>query len=77
MNYSSDEQSCRVDIFKPSGKWYMTIGIKFLETYWYDEPRDALYNAIHASKGLSFCNGMTAVCLEPYTKHSYPVIITL
>ena len=76
-NYIEDESSCRVDFFKPSGKWYTTIAVKFKDEDWKGEggigPHEGLKNAIgDSNNGLS---GMTAICLEPYHEWSHPISI--
>ena len=72
MNYSDEPGHCRVDFFKPSGKWYDTIVVDF--TGLYDEPviHNALKKALIKSVGNHY-KEMQAVCLEPYHKHEHPV----
>ena len=76
-NYSEDKNTCRVDFFKPSGKWYTTLAIKFRGKDWKGEggitPHEALKNALSdANVGLE---EMTAICLEPYHEYSHPLHI--
>jgi len=33
MNYSISPSQCRVDLFKPSGKWYMTFVLDLEDAY--------------------------------------------
>ena len=61
-NYSNDSYMCRVDFFKPSGKWYATEAIDFRLSY---EELDCLGHAL--KKAGNPYSDMTAVCLHPYT----------
>ena len=75
MHFNKDPEYCRVDFFKPSGKWYSTESIKFSDKdYRTTLIHDAFKNALSYSIGNSLI-GMTAVCLEPYHKHSHPLSI--
>ncbi|MFW6046657.1 MAG: hypothetical protein ACOCP4_02560 [Candidatus Woesearchaeota archaeon] len=76
MNYSNEPYMVRVDIFKPSGKWYQTIAVNFQGLY--EEP--LIHNQIE--KGLEGYGwnikshkGWKVVVLEPYHQHSHPVMI--
>ena len=62
-NYSSSPANCRVDFFKPSGKWYTTEPIFFGGLY-EKHPADALRIACEAQLG-GRLKGMIAVCIEP------------
>lgn len=73
-NYSENAAMCRVDFFKESGKWYTTEAINFSCCDWSSSPVDALKEALMKQIGTKY-SGMTAVCLEPYVEHSFPVII--
>ena len=74
MGYSSEPDMVRVDIFKPSGKWYDTIDMKWVD---YDGP--LLHDTFTASLikgGMSGrYQGFMMICLEPYHKHAYPIMI--
>ena len=74
-NYSNSPYDCRVDFFKPSGKWYATESITFTSDE-YDMPliHDAFHSALMRCIG-GYYYGMTAVCLEPYHRHSHPLSI--
>lgn len=73
-NYSELSNSCRVDFFKESGKWYTTEAIIFPEHTWDMSPSDALKTALREQLGTRLAD-MRAVCLEPYVKYSFPVCI--
>lgn len=73
MNYSDKTQSCRVDFFKPSGKWYTTEAVDFIGDYEKDHPCEGLRKSLQAKGRL--LKGMIAVCLEPYVKHQFPALI--
>ena len=85
MGYSPDDSMVRVDYFAPSGKWKYTEAVRWL-TYWgspepvsgtpmvrkYLLTLDAFYEALCA---VGYHKGMTAVCLEPYCEHSFPLML--
>jgi hypothetical protein len=74
-NYSIDESSVRVDIFKESGKWCQTVaiqGAKFTGCDVHDSVKLALRKVV----GNKFV-GMTAVCLEPYHEFSHPIMFVI
>ena len=81
MGYTTDERMTRVDIFKENFKWYTTIALRWDR---YDPDEDSNYESIietfkrccKAQFKNSFA-GMFAVCLEPYHKYSYPLMIKL
>lgn len=79
-NYSVDANSCRVDLFKRSGKWYASIAIKFRdEDYLKTHPEVALIHALNdylIDRPGSYA-GMTAVCLNPYSFNSHPVMTNI
>lgn len=77
-HYSNSPNKCRVDFFKPSGKWYATEEINWPDSLYEWDIHRAFLHAL--STALSSPNGkrysdMTAVCLEPYHKHAYPLMI--
>ena len=81
-NFIDNEKSCRVDIFKESGKWYTTIAIEFKN--WSHQNKDGSYNLIHEEfKNALYkiidnsYNGMFAVCLEPYHELSHPLMMRI
>ena len=77
-NYTDSPNSCRVDFFKPSGKWYCTEAVIFPDSSHHQHPVDAFINALtgHFNNTPRFA-GMTAVCLYPYNANSHPVMIKL
>lgn len=70
-NWSEDESSTRVDIFKESGKWYTTVAVKmnYREPIIHDAVRKGLATRLEPGQ----FSGMMAVCIEPYHEHSHPV----
>lgn len=64
----------RVDFFKDSGKWYTTE--EMLWRHWDGtmQVHDAFIRSLQASFNGMY-DGMTAVCLEPYHEHAYPVML--
>ena len=75
MNYSTNPAICRVEIFKPGGKWYTTLSVNF-EGFFNYSPREALLKACEKHSPGGF-QGMFAMCLQPYTEHSYPAHVKL
>lgn len=74
-NYSDIPNSCRVDFFRESGKWYATESIIFNNEYYKTvSVNEAFAAALRTWVGGRY-SGMTAVCLEPYHEHSHPVSI--
>lgn len=79
-HYSVEPGRCRVDFFKPSGKWYMTDEVDMSEMYATDDTVGAVGSALE--KYLRRNNHVdysefVAVCLEPYTRYSFPVMGTV
>ena len=90
-HYSNNPGLVRVDLFKPSGKWYATGSIDMSEHY-----NDAgLHEAIlvaceqqRVGEGSQegwpvmvpprewLSDGGTIVCLQPYHEHSHPIMLT-
>ena len=75
-NYAEDPASCRVDFFKPSGKWYTTEAVLFPHHTWNLHPADALRSACELALN-NRLNGMIAVCLAPYVQAPFPVAIVI
>ena len=74
MNYSNESNQCRVDFFKPSGKWYDTCQFTWLH-YSKDKPiHDVFRESLNAAFPYSY-RGMQAICLEPYHENSHPLSI--
>lgn len=71
-NYSTNESSCRVDLFKESGKWYTTIEVDFNPYYAEPEIHKAFRKAMYDACKESFI-GLQAICLQPYHKHEHPI----
>ena len=76
MGYTTDETTIRVDFFKPSGKWYETVSIKWVAPYFASEMdiHEGFKRSLRASIG-DRLRGMTAVCLEPYHELAFPLMI--
>ena len=76
MGYTDDPSMVRVDFFRPSGKWYTTESIKWIE--WSHQKDGDIYKIFKQSldeqlKGR--LSEMVAVCLEPYHELSFPLMI--
>lgn len=85
-HYSENPAHCRVDIFKPSGKWYMTVVIDMEGEYncgvCHEAVKRALTNRIVPGtiklgpRGeYHLEEGWSAVCLDPYNIHAHPIMI--
>jgi hypothetical protein len=77
MGYSTEEDVVRVDLFKPSGKWYMSVALKWTggwtqDTLIHDAFRQSLHDEFKGSM-----SGMQAVCLEPYHELAHPLSVML
>ena len=72
-HYNDNPKMCRVDIFKPSGKWIETRSIEFIHYY------GCIFKAFNLSIDEADIGylGMNAVCLEPYHSNSHPIQITI
>ncbi|MDH5572774.1 MAG: hypothetical protein OEY89_13490 [Gammaproteobacteria bacterium] len=83
MGYSINPAQVRVDFFTESGKWHDTIEMEWLE---YDDSEGDKVESIHdifirsifayfEEEGGVRLRGTTAICLEPYHEHSYPLMV--
>jgi len=75
-HYSENSESCRVDFFKSSGKWYCTEAVVFPGHVHSKHPVDALKMslAVHLKGRL---DGMRAVCLQPAVAMPFPVMVEI
>lgn len=81
MGYSPNENDVRVDVFRPTGKHFAKFAVNMAGFYEHDS-HDALRESL-----VRYCkesgyvnevfNAMTAVCLEPYNRYPYPVMVRL
>jgi len=77
-HYSESPEDVRVDFFKPSGKWYTTLLVKWISTpgsTWVSP--ESLYEEFRNSVNKAVDNrfqGMTAVCLDPYHPQAHPLM---
>jgi hypothetical protein len=72
VHYSNQVNSCRIDFFRQDGKWFATIAVKFTQEEYAMPPHDALRSALRREVSNHYLS-LQAVCLEPYSKYSYPV----
>lgn len=78
-HYNSDPQNVRVDLFKPSGKWYTTVSIR-MDRYEAHTPSGG-YESLHDTvarclrEQLDGYRRKVAVVLEPYHEHAHPVML--
>jgi hypothetical protein len=75
MNYSDNPGHCLVTRFKLSGKYYDQFQID-MSPYW-DEPSifTAVGKAINDTGHWKYPSNMTYVCLEPYHRNAYPIML--
>lgn len=66
----------RVEVFKPSGKWYTTLALKWTapdsDILIHDAFRQCLAEDKTVKRGS--LSGMIAVCFDPYHEHSHPIM---
>lgn len=82
MHYSNSPEMVRVDIWKPSGKWYETVALKWdrYKTHLVGRPVELIHDTFRRCMKEQYPGswlGMRATCLEPYHEHSHPVSIVL
>jgi len=89
MAFTNKEGYVRVDIFKPSGKWYSTAAVDMSAGYNEANIHRALYDAcvrefdkeggewgLSVSPQAELEEGFMFVCLEPYSKFAHPIMLT-
>lgn len=74
MGFTTKENMVRVDIFKPSGKWYDTVELGWVgyNGYIHSEFEDSIRRSVDLNKYLG--SGFTIVCLEPFNINSFPLM---
>jgi len=75
MGYHQNDSMVRVDIFRPSGKWYETIAIDMEEFYDHSYAKDAVEIATVKKRGAPLVPGWIYVCTEPYHKNAHPILL--
>lgn len=84
-HYSDNANSVRVDFFKPTGKWYTTEAVTWIDDDYADVDihtafnralNNLLWNPSGQGNRLRY-SGMIAVCLEPYHEHAHPLSVRL
>ena len=73
-HFSNDEADCRVDIFKPNGKWYTTTTINMSHNYNSPDLKQSIKDLLLLQKW-DTDNGWIFVCLEPYHQHAHPIML--
>lgn len=81
MGYSANDNDVRVDLWRDTGKWAMTVAVRWDAPYENCGIHKAFAIALleHA-KGYDRDNaleGLTATCLEPYHEHSHPIMLKI
>ncbi len=73
-NYIDNPNSCRVDIWKTSGKWYTTETIIFFDSDYGGCIHKAFKNALENHEHIkNHYSDMRITCLEPYHQYSHPI----
>ena len=76
MHYSNKSTDCRLDTFKPSGKWYDTLTLDMSNSPYKGLLRDDIKKAIKEQYPHLFReSGWMIVCLEPHHENSHPICI--
>jgi hypothetical protein len=79
VNYSDNPADVRVDFFKESGKYYFTERMRWLDynaTLIHDAFRESLIAHLRCDDGTRLrMAGMWAVCLDPYHKNAFPLMV--
>lgn len=78
-HFTTDPRSCRVDIWRDTGKWYTTIAVVFENAHYTAEtsPHHALADALRRALPQGTFSGMTATCLAPYHTFSHPISVRM
>ena len=72
MGYTTKENMVRVDLFKPSGKWYCSVELEWLD-YFTSDLRGHLKEQLELQHGKY--EGMYAVCLHPHSEFEHPIML--
>lgn len=72
--YSDNSAMVRVDFFRETGKWYTTEAVEWIgyDGDIFQEFKDSLHFHFKQTGRLK---GMWAICLEPYNKNSFPLMV--
>lgn len=70
-NYSENEGSVRMSLFKPSGKWYSDSAVDMSAHY----NTSCIHTAVSLAWNRPLEPGWILICLEPYHQHSHPVML--
>lgn len=77
-HFSESPNHVRVDIWKPSGKWYDAIMLVWPESEWgRDRRMHATFRREIDRQQPGRFRGMIATCLEPYHELSHPIMIVI
>jgi hypothetical protein len=74
MGYAVGDNFVRASRFKPSGKWYDDVALDMAGEFNTDSIQTAIKNA-YTKTYHPLHPGWMLVVLEPYHKHSHPIII--
>jgi len=80
VNYSISPEMVRVDFFNERGKWKYTVAMKWdrytslADDLVYEDIQDTFKRCLREQFPDRFI-GLTAICLEPYHKNTYPLMV--
>ena len=73
-NYTENPKMVRVDFWKPSGKWYATEAVEWVEYTGDHLIREVFHESLRRHFGdKPRLTGLRATCLEPYHEHGHPI----
>lgn len=75
MGYSPHDSQVRADRFKPSGKWYDTRVLEMAPYYNETFLHIAVEKAYADTSAVPLDEGWSLVVLEPYHRHSHPIML--
>lgn len=74
-NYSANDGSVQVSVFKPSGKWYTDIAVDMTGVFNHPSIHDGLEQVMRFQGHSSYVDNYICVCLNPYHRHSHPIML--
>jgi len=76
MNFTTDPNSVRAELFKPSGKWYMTVALSLINGLYDDWDMWTNYRkAFEDYNNGPLGSGWMLVILDPYNKNTHPIML--
>ena len=84
MGYTVDDRQVRADVFTESGKWKYIVALDCSDVdyddwdLWRQAKRALVRATVNETSGVRFAEipvGWYMVVLEPYSRHSHPVMV--